>query len=72
MMNKTARWTIYARRAGHKKFHPCAPSLGLYRCQLAQMDRYASRREAEAVRSTLSHEHADFTFTIRYLRNVTS
>lgn len=26
------RWAIYARRAGHKKVHPCAPSRGLYNC----------------------------------------
>lgn len=66
------RWAIYARRVGHKNAHLCAPSLGLYRCPLAQMDRYATRREAEAVRVVLADEYPAFTFTIRYLRNAAS
>jgi len=38
------RWAIYARRVGHKKVHPCAPSRGLYNCPLADLERYHKTR----------------------------
>lgn len=62
------RWAIYARRAGHKNVHPCAPSLGLYNCPLADLDRYPTKRAAEAVRAALARENPSFTFFVRYLR----
>ena len=39
-MEKQNHWAIYARRAGHKKVHPCAPSKGLYNCPLSALERY--------------------------------
>lgn len=62
------RWAIYARRAGHKNVHPCAPSLGLYNCPLADLDRYPTKRAAEAVRAALARENPGFAFFVRYLR----
>ena len=54
------RWAIYARRAGHKKVHPCAPSRGLYNCPLSDMDRYPTKRAAEAVQASLPVRIHDF------------
>ena len=68
MQNKN-RWAIYARRAGHKRAHPCSPSKGLYNCSLADLDRYATFREADSVRSFLAHENSNFHFSVRYLRS---
>lgn len=67
MQNKN-RWAIYARRVGHKRAHPCSPSKGLYNCSLADLDRYATRQEADSVRSLLSRENPDFHFFVRFLR----
>src|SRR5699024_11812583 len=53
-MDNKNRWAIYARRAGHKNVHPCAPSLGLYNCPLADLDRYPTKHAAEAVRAALA------------------
>lgn len=62
------RWAIYARRAGHKKVHPCAPSRGLYNCPLSDMDRYPTKRAAEAVQASLARENPRFSFSVRYIR----
>ena len=67
MANET-RWAIYARRAGHKKVHPCAPSRGLYNCPLSDMDRYPTKRAAEAVQASLARENPRFSFFVRYIR----
>ena len=67
-MDNKNRWAIYARRAGHKNAHPCAPSLGLYNCPLADLDRYPTKHAAEAVRAALARENPGFSFFVRYLR----
>lgn len=67
-MDNKNRWAIYARRVGHKNVHPCAPSLGLYNCPLANLDRYPTKRAAEAVRAVLARENPGFAFSVRYLR----
>lgn len=67
MQNKN-RWAIYARRVGHKRAHPCSPSKGLYNCSLADLDRYATRQEADSVRSLLACENPNFHFFVRFLR----
>ena len=66
-MQDKNRWAIYARRVGHKKVHPCAPSKGLYNCSLADLDRYATKHEADAVRALLSLQFPQVFFSIRYL-----
>lgn len=63
------RWAIYARRAGHKNVHPCAPSRGLYNCPLSDMDRYPTKRAAEAVCAAMTRIHPSFTFFVRYLHS---
>lgn len=61
------RWAIYARRIGHKKVHPCAPSRGLYNCPLADLERYPTKRAAEAVRASLVRKNPGFSFFVRYI-----
>ncbi|MFQ7320064.1 MAG: hypothetical protein ACLROS_03705 [Faecalibacterium sp.] len=68
-MEKQNHWAIYARRAGHKKVHPCAPSKGLYNCPLSALERYPTKQCAEAVRASLACENPDFFFFVRYLRS---
>lgn len=68
-MEKQNHWAIYARRAGHKKVHPCAPSKGLYNCPLSALERYPTKQCAEAVRAALARENPDFFFFVRYLRS---
>ena len=68
LMTNENRWAIYARRAGHKKVHPCAPSRGLYNCPLSDMDRYPTKRAAEAVCAAMARIYPSFTFFVRYLR----
>ena len=63
------RWAIYARRAGHKKVHPCAPSRGLYNCPLADLERYPTKRAAEAVRASLVRKNPGFSFFVRYIHH---
>lgn len=66
-MDNKNRWAIYARRAGHKNVHPCAPSRGLYNCPLADLERYPTKRAAEAVRASLVRKNPGFSFFVRYI-----
>lgn len=66
-MQDKNRWVIYARRVGHKKAHPCAPSRGLYNCPLTDLERYSTRQEALDVCALLSRLIPGTSFFVCYI-----
>lgn len=62
---RASRFTVYGKKPGHKKFHPTAPSRGLYNCTLIHQERFQDRETAQRVADGLTGTNPGWTFQVR-------